>query len=123
MIKDLKCVFLNHGNPYLKLAPFKFEFLSFGPEVGYVHDFVSQTEIKEIKKDARGKMKTTPYDADGTYGQYSRWRTSKVMYINERLNKNAMKISKNIERVTNTVLSRAKYDSENFQVNKLLCTY
>ena len=53
LVKVLKCVFLNHGNPYLKLAPFKFEFLSFGPEVGYVHDFVSQTEIKEIKKDAR----------------------------------------------------------------------
>ena len=50
--------------------------------------------------------------------QYSRWRTSKVTYINEKLDVSADKISQNIELVTKCVLSNHKYDSENFQVSK-----
>ena len=69
-----------------------------------------------MKADAHGKMKTTPYYAEASDSSYSRWRTSKVMYINERLNMNAMKVSQNIELVTNCILSKNQYDSENFQV-------
>ena len=31
------------------------------PEIGVIHDFVSENEITEIKERARGKMKSTPY--------------------------------------------------------------
>ena len=62
-------------------------------------------------------MKTTPYDTGDGYFLYSRWRTSKVTYLNENLNKNARKMSKNVELVTNCILSKKKYDSENFQVS------
>ena len=50
---------------------------------------------------------------------YSRWRTSKVTYINEKLDWSANNISQSIELVTKCVLSNHKYDSENFQVSTL----
>ena len=116
MEKYLYCTYLHHRNPFLKIAPFKYEFLNMNPEVGLIHDFVSKNQTSKMKMDAKYKMKGTPF-ASGQYaGTYSRWRTSKVMYINERLNENAMEISRNIESVTNCVLSKKRYDSENFQV-------
>ena len=118
MEKYLYCTYLHHRNPFLKIAPFKYEFLSMNPEVGLIHDFVSKNQTSKMKMDAKYKMKSTPYIAVEDPEAYSRWRTSKVMYMNERLNYNAMEISRNIELVTNCVLSRKKYDSENFQVLK-----
>ena len=118
MDKNLYCTYLHHNNPFLKFGPFKYEFLNMNPEVGLIYDIISNNQTAKMKMDAKYKMKGTPF-ASGQYaGTYSRWRTSKVMYINERLNENAMEISRNIELVTNCVLSRKKYDSENFQVLK-----
>ena len=61
MDKDTKCILLNHDKPYLKLGPFKFEMKNQNPEIGLIHDFVSENEITQIKERARGKMKSTPY--------------------------------------------------------------
>ena len=112
----MKCSLIHHNNPFLRLGPFKYEALNKHPEVGYVHDLISDNNLRKMKLDAIGKMTSTPYTVKGNQQGYSRLRTSKVMYINERLNANAMKISKNIELVTNLVLSKNQYDSENFQV-------
>ena len=67
MDKDTKCVLLNHCIPYLKIGPFKFEMKNQNPEIGVIHDLVSENEITEIKERARGKMKSTPY----TVGKYN----------------------------------------------------
>merc|ERR1711963_1164145 len=69
-----------------------------------------------MKLDARPTLKTTPYTMTQQTVSYSRWRTSKVTYINENLNENAKKISRAIELVTRSFLKKQKYDSENFQV-------
>ena len=117
-------MFIDHGNAYLKLGPFKYETLNKEPEVGYIHELISGNQCDQMKLEAKGKMKTTPYKQKSSDGfknkgpwDFSRERTSKVMYINERLSANAMKVSQNIELATNTILSRNQYDSENFQVN------
>ena len=114
--QDLKCIYIHHQNPYLKLGPFKFEILNNGPQIGYVHDFSSDSEIQQLIADAIPRTKTTSYDFDHDYDVNSRWHTSKVMYINERLNDNAMKISRKIELMTRTQLTKDMYDSENYQV-------
>ena len=101
----------------MRLGPFKYEFLNKEPGVGLVHDLISNTIAEEVKKDARPTLKTTPYDTGEAYLSYSRWRTSKITYFNEMLNVNAKEMSKNIELVTNCVLSKDKFDSENFQVS------
>ena len=119
MDKNLDCIFLHHNDPYLRIAPFQYEFLSKEPGVGLVHNLIGNTVVEGIKHDAKPTLKTTPYqtgDQGGAYVDYSRWRTSKVTYFKDKLNANAHKISKNIELVTNCILASNKYDSENFQV-------
>ena len=115
--KNLHCIFLHHGNPFLKMGPFKYECLNKQPSIGFVHDLISKLEASQVKIIARKKMKATPYWTGDHQDTYSRWRTSKVMYINERQNSNAKRISRKIELVTNCILAQNRYDSENFQVN------
>ena len=47
--KDLNCFWLHHGNPYMKLGPYKFELKNKEPEIAYVHDMVSKAEMERIK--------------------------------------------------------------------------
>ena len=107
----------------MKIGPFKYEYLNKQPNVGFVHELISKLEASQMKINARTKMKTTPYLTGDHQDTYSRWRTSKVMYINERKNANAKRISKKIELVTNCILAKNQYDSENFQVNEYISRY
>ncbi len=113
----LKCLWLHQNDPFLKLGPFKFEFLHRDPQITYVHDFVSDSEIENIKSMARGKMKSTPYQSGlkGTKA-FSSLRTSKIMYVNEALEPNAMKISRKISQLTKFRLKDEYYASENYQI-------
>merc|ERR1719433_1718652 len=43
--KDLKCIFLNHENPYLKLGPFKLEPKLQNPEIAIIHDMIGPEEM------------------------------------------------------------------------------
>ena len=67
-------------------------------------------------KEAKRYLKTTPYNFLGKAREYSSSRTSKVMYLNEKLNMDAMKVSKSIEIATDFRLSNEKFASENFQI-------
>ena len=49
----MKCVFLHHQDPFLKMGPFKYEYLNKGPNVGLVHDLTSKKTIEKIKLNAR----------------------------------------------------------------------
>ena len=81
---DYKCTFLHHNNPFLRIAPFKFEQKHSDPEIALIHDFASVNETEKIKNLARGKMKSTPYIVSGKSVTFTKSRTSKVMYMNER---------------------------------------
>ena len=105
------------------MGPFKYEYLNKQPSIGSVHDLISKSEASQVKINARTKMKATPYWTGDHQDTYSRWRTSKVMYINERQNSNAQRISKKIELVSNCILAKNRYDSENFQVNNYMDTF
>ena len=70
--KGLKCIFLTHGNPYLKIGPFKYEYLNKKPNVGFVHDLISYQEALNMKTNAKTKMRTTPYSTGDTQDEYSR---------------------------------------------------
>ena len=114
---NLKCLWLHHGNPFLKLAPFKLEYQHRHPEVTVIHDFASPKELEKIRNLAKGHMKSTPYITGGANEEsYSKLRTSKVMYMNEVLVPEAMRLSKKVEQVTRFKMKDEKYGSENFQV-------
>ena len=48
--KKLNCILLHHKNPFLKIGPFKYEFLSKEPSIGLVHDLMSNKVVEGIKK-------------------------------------------------------------------------
>ena len=49
----MNCVFLHHQDPFLKIGPFKYEYLNKGPNVGLVHDLISKEIIEKIKLNTR----------------------------------------------------------------------
>ena len=114
--KELKCACIHHQNPYLKLAPLKFEQKHSDPEIALIHDFASAEEIERVKNLARGKMHSTPYVVGKSTVKYSKLRTSKVMYQNERLVEDVMPISDRIEWLTQLKLKHEQFASENFQL-------
>ena len=96
---SLRCRFIHHGNPYLLLGPFKFELLHQEPEIGLLHEFAHPDEMMAIRYKNQKKMHATPYVSKGRQGT-SKERTSKVFYINEMVDPEAMPLSKRIELVT-----------------------
>ena len=81
-----------------------------------MHDFVSDKEIHNLKAAAKDKLVTTPYLIDGIEKKVSKHRVSKIKYINELQDENALKISQKIEMATKFVLFQTLFDSENYQV-------
>ena len=114
--KDLRCFWLHQNNPYLKLAPFKLEVQHHKPEIAIIHDFASSNELKIVKEAAKGHMKSTPYVTGGKEDAYSKLRTSKVMYMNEKLAPEISSLSQKIEQATRYKMKSEIYASENFQV-------
>lgn len=116
MNKDLFCRYLHHGNPYLKVGPMKYEMLNRDPEVSLVQDFIHDKEIEYIVNASRDHLYTTPYSVAGKTEYASKYRLSKVHYINEMQDAQARKISDRIELLTGFVLRKTQFDSENYQV-------
>ena len=112
----MNCIWLHHNDPYLKLGPFRFEIKHQEPEIGLIHEFASLNETKSIQYRARGQTKSTPYGTYDGSSDFSKQRTSKVMYMNEKLEKEAMVLSKKIELATHFRLYQEDYASENYQV-------
>jgi hypothetical protein len=51
-LKEVSCRFLHHGDPYLKMGPFKEEQTSELPYVVVFHDIFSDNEIDELIQEA-----------------------------------------------------------------------
>ena len=109
---ELNCLWLHHNHPYLKLGPFKFEVQHKEPEIAIIHEFASFKETKSIQDHARGQTKPTPYGDSN----FSKHRTSKVMYMNENLEPAALTLSKKIKLATHFRLYKEMYASENYQI-------
>ena len=60
-------------------------------------------------------MKATPLKVQGNVDSYTRFRTSKVMYMNEAVYPVAKSISRNIDLAMKFNV-QSKYGSENYQV-------
>ena len=71
-----------------------------------------------LKIGARGQMKSTPYlnGKDLNEDSFSKLRTSKVMYMNEKLVPMAMDFSRKVTQITRYRLKEEKFASENYQI-------
>ena len=84
----LRCSLLHQQDPYIQLAPFKFEQVKVEPFMGMLVDIVYPEEMALVREEARGKMIATTlvdYNApDDVKDDYTSRRTSKVTYRSER---------------------------------------
>ena len=61
-------------------------------------------------------MKSTPFLVKKMENSYTTLRTSKVMYMNEKLVPMAMDFSKKVSQITRCRMKEEKYASENYQI-------
>ena len=116
MDKHHKCKLLHHENSFLKLGPFKLESKHINPQIAEIHDLISEKQANELINKARGHLKPTPYLVNGKEKEFSKFRTSKVMYINEMYDQEVLRISKTIQYITRMKLYHERFASENYQV-------
>ncbi len=107
---------MTQNNPFLRLGPFKYEMLSKAPEVGLIHQLLTDIQSEAVIENAKPYLKPTPYIEGKKRKSYSKLRTSKVMYMNERKWPTAMQLSNLLQNATGVKLYYEKFASENFQV-------
>ena len=62
-----------------------------------MHQLLSHTEVEEVQRRSRGRMKATPYLVNGKQLEFSYDRTSKVNYLSERREPLARRLSRRLE--------------------------
>ena len=116
----LKCSLLTHDDPYLLLAPFKYEEVKAEPWVGIILDLAYPGEIQMVKDEARGNLVTTTlvdFNNEGADDTYTNRRTSKVTYRSEKSMPSPLaKWTKRIELSTQLDLTSSRMSSENYQI-------
>ncbi len=113
---NLYCFYIHHHNPFLKLGPIKYERLNAEPEIGLYHQLISDRQIQNVIGKSKGSMKATPYKTETGFKSFSKQRTSKVMYMNELLVKEAMELSYSVQNATRFKLYHEPIASENYQI-------
>ncbi len=86
------------------------------PEVGVFHQLISEKQADKVIAKAKIGLRSTPYAIGQANVAYSKLRTSKVRYLNERLIPEAMEMSHNIQNATRFRLYTNPHASENYQV-------
>ena len=61
-------------------------------------------------------MKSTPFRVEKMEKSYTTLRTSKVMYMNEKLVPSAMDFSRKVSQITRCKMKEEKFASENYQI-------
>ena len=105
------------------MCPYKYEKLNDTPEIGYIHEFVSEKICQKIINKAATKLVATPYNTNGKYTQYSSKRTSKMTYLDDEQQKNETlyKLNRKIELVTKMTINEKHGVKEKIQVNLKFC--
>jgi hypothetical protein len=84
MDAPLNCFYLHHGDPHLRLGPFKYELLNSDPHIGLFRDFYSSAETDSLMGEGRGNLHSTPYTvAGGERRMFNSQRVSKRMHLHD----------------------------------------
>lgn len=113
--QDVKCLYLNQNNPYLRFGPFLLEQFNSKPFVGKIYNFVSETEANWIMDKTRGKMKPTPLLVDGELKKFTFRRISKINFIPDNVGTPSKAITDRMSMATQWRLDRP-FSQENYQV-------
>ena len=83
--KDLICKYESRGKPYYTYGPRKVEIVNYDPYIAVVHDFITESEIKEFIKIASPKLKRSSMVGKSYNGSASDYRVSEQTWINEQM--------------------------------------
>ena len=115
MDKDMKCLFLTHNTPLLRLGPFQLEQHNAAPFIGKIHNFVTEKEANWVMDRTRGKMKPTPLTVDGELKKFTLRRISKINFIPDEPDTASDAITRRMMLATRWRLDRP-FSQENYQV-------
>ncbi|KAK9871119.1 hypothetical protein WA026_011403 [Henosepilachna vigintioctopunctata] len=81
---QLKCVYVNHGNPFLLLAPFKVEEAYFNPNIYIFYDVMSDAEIETVKRLATPRFRrATVQNSETGELEIAHYRISKSAWLRD----------------------------------------
>lgn len=83
--KDLYCKYESRNKPYYRYGPRKVEIVSHDPYIAVLHEFITDSEIKEYIKVAAPKLKRSVMVGSGINGSLSDYRVSEQTWINEEM--------------------------------------
>ncbi|XP_045468904.1 prolyl 4-hydroxylase subunit alpha-2-like [Harmonia axyridis] len=98
---QLKCVYVNHGNPFLFLAPFKVEEAYFNPNIYIFHDVMSDDEIETVKRLATPRFRrATVQNSQTGELEIAQYRISKSAWLKEHEHKHIADITQRVADMT-----------------------
>ncbi len=118
MDKDLKCLYLHHGDPYLRLCPFKYEPLNNDPHIGLFRDFFSPSDVESLKSEGLdGGLHSTPYTVPGGETRlFTSQRVSKRLHLHDDDSAAAEAASRKISLATRWRVHQEFSASEHFHL-------
>jgi len=107
---------LHHGDPYLKMGPFKYELLSNDPHVAIFRDIFSRSECDDFIQRARHDLHSTPYQVSGGQKYFTSQRSSKRLHLTEEEFPLAASASDRISQATDWVVSKEPMASDPYSI-------
>ena len=83
--KELYCKYESQNLPYYRYGPRKVEIKSHDPYIAVVHEFITESEIKEFIKTAAPKLKRSQMVGNKYNGTMTDYRVSEQTWINEEM--------------------------------------
>lgn len=106
---QLKCVYVNHGNPFLYLAPFKVEEVHFNPGIYIFHDVISDAEIETIKRMATPRFRrATVQNSETGALEVAQYRISKSAWLKEYEHKHIADVTQRVADMTALSMTTAE---------------
>ena len=98
--KDLICKYEHRNIPFYKYGPRKIEIVNYDPYIAVMHEFFTETEIKEYIEIAAPKLKRSAITGKG-YGinnsSFSDIRVSEQTWITEDMSPSAQRVTDRID--------------------------
>ncbi|XP_033213451.1 prolyl 4-hydroxylase subunit alpha-2 [Belonocnema kinseyi] len=107
--KKCKCRYVDHGNPFLKIAPFKEEEVYLDPKIVVYHDVIYEEEIEDLKRSSRPKLHSAQL-LNSTSGQLgtSKQRIAKCAWFEDDENKHVKILSRRVAHMTGLTVDTAE---------------
>lgn len=107
--RPLRCRYITHNNPYLKIGPFKGEEASLSPYIVVFHDVLYDDEIEFIKKTAKPRFKRATVQNSKTGElETANYRISKSAWLKDDEHPYITSVVKRVGAMTNLNMETAE---------------